>query len=54
MLVSQVDLMPTLLKWCGVAAPETVQGRDLSWLLEARTADRPEAIYAEGRLAPSL
>ncbi len=50
MLVSQVDLMPTLLKWCGVAAPETVQGRDLSGLLEGRTADRPEAIYAEGRL----
>lgn len=51
LLVSQADLMPTLLKWCGVAAPETVQGRDLSGLLEARTADRPEAIYAEGRLA---
>ena len=51
MLISQVDLMPTLLKWCGFAVPETVQGRDLSGLLEGRTADRPEAIYAAGRVA---
>jgi arylsulfatase A-like enzyme len=51
MLVSQVDLMPTLLKWCGVAVPETVQGRDLSALLQGATADRPDAIYAAGRLA---
>ena len=53
MLVSQVDVAPTLLTWCGVPVPETVQGRDLAGLL-ARTgtvADLiPNAIYAEGRL----
>jgi len=49
-LVSQVDLMPTLLKFCGVPIPETVQGRDLSGLLLGQSAARPDAIYAEGRL----
>src|SRR5260370_17808754 len=48
-LVSQVDLMPTLLKFCGVPIPETVQGRDLSGLLLGQSAERPDAIYAEGR-----
>jgi len=50
MLVSQVDIMPTLLKWCGIAIPETAQGRDLSALIAGRPGDRPEAVYAEGRL----
>jgi arylsulfatase A-like enzyme len=52
MLVSQVDLAPTLLKWCGVPVPETVQGRDLSELMTGPGTDlgRPDAIYAEGRL----
>jgi arylsulfatase A-like enzyme len=50
MLVSQVDLMPTLLGWCGAAIPESVQGRDLSALLSGRAGERPEAVYAEGRL----
>jgi len=49
-LVSQVDIMPTLLKWCGVAIPEVVQGRDLSALLAGQPGERPEAVYAEGRL----
>jgi arylsulfatase A-like enzyme len=52
MLVSQVDIAPTLLAWCGVPVPETVQGRDLSELLAAPGSDlgRPDAVYAEGRL----
>jgi arylsulfatase A-like enzyme len=49
MLVSQVDIMPTLLRWCGAAIPDAVQGRDLSALL-AGPAERPDAVYAEGRL----
>ncbi len=49
-LVSQVDIMPTLLKWCGAAIPDAVQGRDLSALLAGQPGDRPEAVYAEGRL----
>lgn len=50
MLVSQVDIMPTLLHWCGASIPDAVQGRDLSALLAGQPGERPEAIYAEGRL----
>jgi arylsulfatase A-like enzyme len=49
-LVSQVDLMPTLLKWCGAGIPDVVQGRDLSALLAGQEGERPDAVYAEGRL----
>ena len=49
-LVSQVDIMPTLLTWCGAAIPDAVQGRDLSALLAGESGDRPDAVYAEGRL----
>ena len=50
MLVSQVDIMPTLLKWCGITVPAAVQGRDLSELIAGRAGERPDAVYAEGRL----
>jgi arylsulfatase A-like enzyme len=50
MLVSQVDIMPTLLKWCGAAIPDVVQGHDLSALMAGGTGERPDALYAEGRL----
>ena len=50
MLVSQVDIMPTLLQWCGAATPQAVQGRDLSALLAGGPGERPDAVYAEGRL----
>ena len=50
MLVSQVDIMPTVLKWCGAAIPESVQGRGLSALIAGRPGERPDAAYAEGRL----
>ena len=50
MLVSQVDILPTLLQWCGVTIPQAVQGRDLSALIAGRADERPDAVYAEGRL----
>lgn len=52
LLVSQVDLAPTLLQWCGVPAPPSMQGRDLSALLSGapQAGPRPEAIYGEGQL----
>ena len=49
-LVSQVDLMPTLLAWCGVAAPETAQGRDLSAIMSGKAGERPDSVYAQGRV----
>ena len=50
LLVSQVDLMPTLLGLCGEPAFEGIQGRDLSPLLMGKPGDRPESVYAEGKL----
>jgi arylsulfatase A-like enzyme len=50
MLVSQVDIVPTLLSWCGITIPAAVQGRDLSELIAGRPGERPDAVYAEGRL----
>lgn len=50
MLVSQVDIMPTLLRWCGADIPGSVQGRDLSALIAGQPGERPDAVYAEGRL----
>ena len=50
-LVSQVDLLPTLLRWCGVVPPETAQGRDLSAIMSGQSTDRPDSIYAQGRRA---
>lgn len=50
-LVSQVDLLPTLLRWCGVAPPESAQGRDLSAIIAGQAGDRPDSIYAQGRRA---
>jgi arylsulfatase A-like enzyme len=50
LLASTVDVMPTILSLCGVSKPEGLQGVDLSpWLLGGR-ANRPESIYAEGRI----
>ena len=48
--VSHVDLMPTLLGLCGEPAPEDVQGHDLSRLLTGGAGERPESIFAEGRI----
>jgi arylsulfatase A-like enzyme len=50
LLVSQVDLLPTLIALCGEPAFEGIQGRDLSPLLTGAKGDRPESIFAEGRI----
>ena len=49
-LVSNLDLMPTLLNLCGAQAPQSVQGKDLSnaWLHEQ--AGVQESVFAEGKL----
>jgi len=50
LLVSTVDIMPTVLGLCGVPAPDDLQGQDLSgWLLRG-AGPHPESIYAEGRI----
>ncbi len=52
-LVSAVDYMPTLLSMCGAEAPRDVQGRDLAGLILDGAGERPESLYAEGRLRSS-
>lgn len=49
-LISNVDLMPTLLGLCGAAIPAGVQGRNLAPLLLAGSGERPESVFAEGRM----
>jgi arylsulfatase A-like enzyme len=44
-LVSQVDLMPTLLEACGIAVPGTVQGRSLMPLVEKRASGWRNEVY---------
>jgi arylsulfatase A-like enzyme len=47
-LISNVDIVPTLLEAAGVAVPESVQGRSvLSTLREAASGERRAAIFAE-------
>ena len=50
LLVSQADILPTLLGLCGVPAPDGVQGRDLSALISGKKGERPESVYAEGKI----
>jgi hypothetical protein len=47
-LISTVDLAPTLLGLRGRPIPERVQGRDLSGLLLGRNHRLPDAVYIEG------
>jgi len=42
-LLSSVDIMPTLLSLAGLKAPESVEGRDLSGIFLGEREDRPEA-----------
>jgi arylsulfatase A-like enzyme len=46
-LVSQVDLMPTLLEAAGVATPASVQGRSAFPLLDRKTAGWRNEVYFE-------
>jgi len=50
MLVSQADLAPTLLGFCDVPIPETMQGRNLSALIAGGKGELPDAVFAEGRI----
>jgi hypothetical protein len=52
-LISHVDLLPTLLGMAGQTPPAELQGRDLSRLILARRGEIPAAVYAEGRLGYS-
>jgi hypothetical protein len=47
-LISTADLAPTLLGLCGLAVPDSVQGRDLSGVLLGRKEDLPDSVYVEG------
>jgi len=46
-LVSQVDLMPSLLEAAGVSVPDTVQGRSFLPLLDRRTEGWRNEVYFE-------
>ena len=50
LLVSHADVLPTVLAWLGIAAPEGLQGRDLSKLIQSGEGEVPDSVYAEGRL----
>lgn len=50
LLISHVDVLPTLLAFLGIAAPEGLQGRDLSSQIQRGQGEMPDAVYAEGRL----
>jgi hypothetical protein len=47
-LLSVVDLMPTVLSLCGIMAPEGTQGRDLAPLLRQQSGDLPESVFVQG------
>jgi hypothetical protein len=47
-LVSQVDLMPTLASLCGIATPPEVQGRNLAPLLRGEGSEAPDSVFIEG------
>lgn len=52
-LISHVDVMPTVLGLAGVAVPRGAQGRDLSAILLGAGGPIPDSIYAQGRLGAS-
>jgi arylsulfatase A-like enzyme len=49
-LASQVDILPTVLGLIGEPAFEGIQGHDLSPLLLGVKSDRPESVFAEGKI----
>ena len=49
-LLSNVDLMPTLLGLCGIDTPDIVQGQDLSPWLTGKEGSHGESVYASGKL----
>lgn len=54
-LVEGVDLMPTVLEWCGVPVPPGVQGRSLAGLVrDAPGATGRDSVLIQERQAPDL
>lgn len=52
-LISTVDLAPTLLGLRGEPIPESAQGRDLSGLLLGKDHEVPDSVYIEGGIETS-
>jgi choline-sulfatase len=46
-LVEFIDLVPTVLEFCGVAAPATIQGRTLGPVLTGRSPAHRDAVFIE-------
>ena len=46
-LIEMVDLMPTLLEWCGVEIPKRVQGRSFAGLAAGGAYSPREMVFAE-------
>lgn len=46
-LFSSVDVMPTLLGLAGVAVPEPIQGRDLSFAVLGTEGSEPDSVYLQ-------
>ena len=45
LLISTVDVMPTLLRLAGMPIPDTVQGTDLAWSMLGRQGHEPSSVY---------
>ena len=46
-LISNVDILPTLLEACGLGVPDRVQGQSFLPLLEGKTAQARDVVYGE-------
>jgi hypothetical protein len=53
-LVSTIDLAPTLFGLRGEAIPEGLQGRDLSGLLTGKNRELPDSVFVEGGIGSGL
>lgn len=49
-LISHIDLMPTLLSLGGAPVPKSVQGRDLVQFFTGKRLELPDSVYVEGKL----
>jgi arylsulfatase A-like enzyme len=50
LLISHADIYPTLLAFQGIAPTDSLQGRNLSKLIQGGQGEVPDSVYAEGRL----
>ncbi len=48
LLISQIDILPTVAAICGAAIPNEAQGRDLSLQILEGSGELPDAVYAAG------